>query len=257
MNQDFSFNGVNASTKYFELGRYFDSMPEQAETIIDMPDDGDLQASKKFKSKIIPVNGVLYANSSAELITRIQDFLDYLRYDTDVRLIFNDKADRYYNAQYLDSMELGERGIFVPMELRFKCNKPFAYGITAITDHQDITVNETTYLINNTGHYYAYPVITITFNQPQTHIYVENNSFLNNRFDISKSFVATDVLVVDCKAKTIFLNSAHNPAGFGTGGSALAKWIVFAKGNNQLEIGTDDGTIDVDIDISFEPVYYY
>ena len=86
---------------------------------------------------------------------------------------------------------------------------------------------------------------------------LQNDGIDDNRFDISKTFEIADELEIDCKNGTIKLNSVDSPIGLGDGGSELAEWVLLAKGNNSITVGTDDATIDIDINITFNKVYFY
>ena len=233
-------------------------MPPQNETTIDIPKyPGITQFSKKFINNTITVKGVLIGTSTADLVTKLEALGAYLYSDTDKTLSFDDQTDRDWQAQHIDTVIVARTYRFCFLDLIFKCNDPFAYDTTPTTDSQNITVKDTTYVVANGGQYYAYPTVTITFNATQTHVYVANNSISGNRFDISKAFQISDVLVIDCKNGTIKLNGVNSPAGFGDGGLTLAEWIILATGNNSLQVGTDDATINITIALSFDKPYLY
>ena len=255
---DASLNAVNFSDAHFEIGRYFDKlMPRQKKTKIDIPDiHGYIQLKKKFLPRDIPILGILHADTKAQLITRIPTFAEFCYSDDPVQLIFNDKSDRYYLVEYDDTQELQKRGQFVPMRLQFTADDPFGYAVTPDSDTQaGVVVKGTTWNITNSGQTYAFPTITITFNQSQSHIYIANNSISGNRIDISKSFVDTNVLVINSKTMAITLGGSYSPAGFGDGGTGKAGYILLKTGVNELEVSTDDGTINVDIKTEFRKVY--
>lgn len=219
--------------------------------------DGIIEVRKKFPARIIKYSGRLSGTSYANLTgTIIPAFSTFMYDDSDVQLIFADETDRYFNAQFQKMTATRMESLFRFYDIFFICSDPFSYDTTADTDAQaGIAVDDTTYTVNNGGHYYCYPTFTITFNQDMEHIYIENNNVTGNRFDISKSFSNADELEIDCKDGTIKLNSTHSPAGFGDGGDGLAEWILLAKGNNEIAVGTDDATIDVDVDMSWNKVY--
>ncbi len=259
---DFSFVTINASDKNFDTHRIIiPPLAEQKETKIDIPQmSGYVQLFKKFTKREIRVRGMLHGTSHADLITKIQNFSAFLFSETDQQLIFNNQADRYFLAQHLRNIELVREPTHTLLELLFTCNDPFAYAVTADTpDDQDIIVNDKTWTVQNLGQYYSYPVVTITFNQAQTHIYIINNTLGSVGFDISKSFVLNDVLVIDSKAMTIRLNGESSPAGFGDGGEGRAEFLILMaamnEGNNELQIGTDDETINVSVNVTFRKVY--
>lgn len=256
-----SFNGTDLSDYYFHTYDVIKGlMPHQKEVSIDIPKiSGYTQLDKKYIPRPVTLKGYIEGTSFANLLTRIENLAAFLYSDSDQQLIISDQTDRYYNAQYLDYYEVKKKDTYALIDLIFTCNDPFAYDTTPDTDSQsNITVNDTTYNVTNSGNYYTYPTITITFNQVQSHIYVQNNTVTGNRFDISKSFVNTDELVVNCKTGVITLNDSDSPAGFGDGGSEYAKLIILGFGDNavnQIQVGTDDETIDMDVDMSWEKVY--
>jgi len=254
---DFSFNGTSALTKSFETHAIYKTiMPAVQETIISIPGkDGITQASKKFGSRKITILGKLTGTDYANLITNIQALAAFLYSDEDKDLILNNESDRHYNAQHMALIEIEKKNTFVKFELQFNCNDPFGYAETQDTVTASITADGQQVAINNGGHYYAFPEITITFNQVQSHIFIENEGILGNRLDISKAFQAADELVINCKDGTIKLNAADSPAGFGDGGEESAEFIMLASGSNLIKFGTDDPTIDCDIEIVFYKVY--
>ena len=259
MSLDFTWDTTSALTKgYTTHNVYGRDLLSQKRFSVESPDkDGITEIGKKFSSNIVRAEGRIVGTSYSNLETSIiPAFIAYLYKDTDVQLIFSDKTDRHYNAQ-MDSYNYSlYASAWRLMELFFLCSDPFAYAVTADTDtHAGIVVVGTQYTLSNTGHYYCYPTITITFNQAQTHIYIANNNITGNRFDISKSFEDEDVLVVNCKNQVIELNDVDSPAGLGDGGDNKASMIMLAVGNNQIEVGTDDADIDVDVTIEWNKVY--
>ncbi len=254
-----TFNSVTSTTMGLTITEVQKPVlpPQKVSTIDIAGKSGEYQSSKKLTSNKIVVKCYLLGTSYADLITKLKALAGYLYSDTDKTLVFDDESDRDYQAQHISTVITSKTYRICKLDLVFTCNDPFAYDTTATTNSQAITVDDTTYIVANGGHYYAYPVITITFNQSQTHIYVENNTITDNRFDISKAFVNTDVLEIDCKNKTIKLNGSYSPAGFGDGGESLAEWIMLAVGNNELAVGTDDGSINVTVALSFEKPYLY
>lgn len=257
-----TFNSVTSTTMGFtviEVQKPLIAPVEQ--TVINIPKyRGTYQSNRKFSTNEITVRGYVIGTSYADLVTKLKALSGYLYSETDETLSFDDESDRAYQAQHVETVITHKTYRVCYLDLIFTCHDPFAYDTTATTDSQTITSSGTTYVVANAGHTYAFPVITITFNADQQHVYVANNTIVDdvaNRFDISKAFSSGDVLVVDCKNGTIKLNGANSPAGFGDGGSELAEWIMLAVGSNELEVGTTDESINVDVDISFEKVYLY
>jgi predicted phage tail component-like protein len=258
MSIDFSWNGTSALTKgYTTHNVYKDILDNQDRFMLNPPDrDGEIEVRKKFPPRIIKIEGRLEGTSYSNLVTSIiPAFSAYLYKDSDVQLIFSDETDRYFNAQVNKVTTRSYYSAWRLIDIEFICADPFAYNVEADPDSQTITVDDTVYEVTNSGHYYTFPVITVTFNQAQTHIYIQNNSITGNRLDISKNFATNDVLEIDCKNMTIKLNDAHSPSGLGDGGSEGAEMIVFKAGKNGIQVGTDDATINIDVFMSYRKVY--
>jgi predicted phage tail component-like protein len=257
---DFSYGGTNLSTYGFETKRIVKPLqPIIGQELIDIPKlDGLIESSQKFRQYPLVVKGVLVGTSPSNLITKTENLTGFLYSDNPREIIFNNQTDRYWLGKHLASPEIYRDHSFSILDLIFTCNDPFAYDNTATTDTQtSFNVNNDTYVVANAGHYYAYPVITITFNQPQTHIYIKNNSISGNRIDITNAFDTSDELEIDCKNGTVKLNSTADYTGVGSGGESLAEWIMLNTGNNAIQAGTDDATIDVDIEMEFNKPYLY
>jgi len=259
---DASFDGTNLSDKDFYI---YDiqkpHLPKQNTENIDIPKrHGIIVASKKFTQNELILYGYMKCSSYDDLTAKLGDLASFLYSDTDKKLILTTQDDRYYNVQYLNSDVIRQQDDYALVNLTFTCSDPFAYNITPTTYSEDITTSGTTFVVNNSGHTYAFPKITVTFNQNQTHIYIANNiivDVVSNRFDISKAFDTGDELEIDCKNGTVKLNGTSSPAGFGEGGEEMAEFIMLAKGDNVIEVGSDDATLDITVDISFEKVYLY
>jgi len=253
-----SFNGEDLSDYYFYTYDVVKGlMPEQDETVVNISKiSGHKQIDKKYLPRKVTLKGYIEGTSFANLLTRIESLSAFLYSDSDQQLILSDQTDRYYNAQYLDYFEVEREDTYALLDLVFKCNDPFAYAVTADTDSQaGITTSGSTWAVDNEGSFYVYPTITITFNQAQEHIYISNNNISGNRFDISKSFSSGDELEVNCKDETIKLNGYTSLAGFGNGGDEGTEFTVLATDNNEIEVGTDDETLDIDVDMSWNKVY--
>lgn len=255
----FTFNSVTSTTMGLTVIDVIKPiMPKQKETVSDIPGrNGLLQMSKKFTSNEITVKCLLEGTSYSNLVTKLQALSVYLYSDEDKVLTFDDEVDRYWNAQHIDTVTIKKTYRYCIMDLVFTCNDPFGYAVTETTDSQTITSNPTKYNVTNSGSYYVFPVFTITFNANQSHIFVENTGISDNRFDISKTFVISDVLIVDCKNGTITLNGTYSPAGFGDGGEGIADWVMLSTGVNEIQVGTDDVTINATVAMAFNKIYLY
>lgn len=258
---DFSLDGDNASAVGFESTDFPKPLlPPQEQQVIELSGmPGAKQDSKKFKSYLLPIKGILIADSPEGLTEAIEDLKYFLYSDSDRKLILSNQSDRYRNAQYLDQEEVLREATTVELLLKFTCNDPFAYAVEQ-DDIDEIAITDKGHQWNipNEGQHYAYPIITITFNQNQNHIYIKNNNIENCRFDISKAFLTNDVLVIDSKEISVYFPTAgvYSPAGIGDGGLGMAIPIILRKGTNLLEIGTTDGSLKVDVNVKFNKVYF-
>ena len=254
---DASFDGTDLSDKLFYCYDIKKPLiPQQSQTTIDIPKmPGLIQLSKKFVSNQLTLKGFMKCTDYDDLKSKLDELSVFLYSDEDQQLILSNANDRYWNCQYLEYDIIDEKDNYALIDLPFTCNDPFGYAITPDNDTQYNATKGHQWTIANNGQYWAYPVCTITFNQSQTHIYLRNTSVDGCRFDISKSFVNTDVLVINSKDMSIRLNDVNSPAGFGDGGDGKGAFILFKIGDNLMEIGTDDATLDVDVNINFRKIY--
>ena len=262
---DAEFGGTDLSDKLFYCYDIKKPLsPQQRQSIIDIPKrPGLIQASKKFTTNTLILYGFIECTNYDDLTSKVEELAAFLYSDTDKELITSKQLDRYWNVQYLDSPVIEQRDNYALVNLEFTCNDPFAYDITADNEPDtspptnQITIKDDTRIIANSGHYYARPVITITFTNAQSHIYIQNNTVVGNRFDIAKAFGEGSILEIDSKDETIKLNGALNPIGLGDGGQGKAEFIVLAKGDNDLTVGTDDPDINISINLNWRKVYFY
>ncbi len=258
MSIDFTFDGVLASTKGFTTHNTDkDPLERMDRTFMDMPGyPGAIELTKKFPKRIVGCDGRLVGSSYNNLTaTIVPAFSAYLYTNSDVRLKFSDESDRFYTAHFHRFKRIIKYSQFRLMDLEFECSWPFAENVTADDNTQSGATKGFTWTETNNGHIWAYPTITITFNQSQSHIYIANNDVSGNRFDIKKSFVNTDVLVINSKTLVVGLNGSVSPAGIGDGGNEGAEYPILDTGGNQLEVGTDDGTLDVDVRVVYRKTY--
>jgi predicted phage tail component-like protein len=232
--------------------------PRQRVSTIDIPKRlGLIAAQKKFTDNELIVYGYVKGTGYDNLKTLLETLAGALYSDDDVELIPSNQTDRYWNVQYLDYQIIGERDDYTIVSLVFTANNPLGWAVTADTDNQTITTLDDTFNITNNGHYYAYPTYTVTFNQAQSHIYLQNNTIPDNRMDISKSFATNDELEIDSFDMTIRLNGSISPIGLGDGGDGDAEFVLLASGVNELAVGSDDATINIDIETSYRKTYLY
>ena len=261
---DAEFDGTDLSTKSFYCYDIKKPLsPQQRQSIIDIPKrPGLIPATKKFTTNTLILYGFIECTNYDDLTSKVEELAAFLYSDVDKELITSKQLDRYWNVQYLDSPIIEQRDNYALVNLEFNCNDPFAYDITPDSEPDTspdswIDVKDETFIIANSGHYYARPVITITFNQAQTHIYVQNNNVVGNRFDIAKAFGIGSILEIDSENETIKLNGALNPIGLGDGGQGKAEFIILASGNNEIQVGTGDEDIDISINLNWRKVYFY
>lgn len=255
---DFTLDSESAADVGFETRDFPKPLiPPQEQRLIELSGmPGAKQDSKKLKSYILPAEGILIADSPSELTEKIEDLKYFLYSDIDRKLILSNQTDRYYNVQYLDYVEILREATTLELLIKFTCNDPLAYAIEEDDeDELDIIVKGHQWDVVNGGRLFVWPTITVTFNQPQTHIYIKNNSIEDCEFNISKAFDTNDVLVIDCRNISIYLNGVYSPAGMGDGGNGMAIPIILKAGTNQIEIGTDDGSIDIDVNFNFRKLY--
>lgn len=259
MAMTFSYDGVSSSG-YIDLiiRRYRTLTPPSIVTEIKIPkSEGTFFLNRTFNKAILTIETLIKGTSENNLISKINNLKGFLHKEEPKKLIFSDENDKYINALFAITREIIDRKVWhARIDLVFHCFDPLFYKTTADeVNKTGITTKGHTWNVSNAGQYYAYPVITITFNQSQTHIYIQNNNITDSRFDISKSFTNGNVLKINSKTMRITLGDVHSPAGFGDGGDEKAEFILLRVGNNEFEVGTDDGTIDIDVKVNFNKTY--
>lgn len=120
--------------------------------------------------------------------------------DTAQALSFDDEPDKTYYAILNGNLDFDESSrILGEFTLSFICADPYAYGL-----HHDVTpVSGGT--VPNGGTADALPVFTLTSHAAQNSLTVTANG---KTIKISRSLVANDVVVIDCKAHSVKLNGA-------------------------------------------------
>jgi len=259
MSLSFTYNEVSSAT-YIDLIRNVKKSLTPASIIkeISIPrKDGIHFFDRTFDKRIIRIETLVKGTSISNLLDKIDNLNEFLYKSEPKKLIFSDENDKYFNALFANKTQVINRRIWhANIDLEFHCFDPFAYAVSGSeVNKTDITTKGYTWNVSNTGQYYAYPIITITFNQNQTHIYIQNNSVTGSRFDISKSFSNGNILVVNNKTMGVTLDGVYSPAGFGDGGDSKAEFILLRVGNNQFEVSTTDATLNVDIKTNFNKTY--
>ncbi len=255
---DFTYDGVSAATKGFVTNKILiPDLPDAEEALINIPNqDGLVQIGKKFNARIIRIKGILEGSSFADLLTKIEAFNLFIFSQSDKQIIASYQTDRYYLGQKIKKEEIDKGGFSCDRDIQFKCNDPFGYAVTPNdNDETGIVVDGYQWTETYTGQYPVFPVITITFNQSQTHIYLSNTSVDGCRIDITKSFVNTDSLEISGRDVSIRLNDVNSPAGLGDGGDEKAQFPLLRIGANLMEIGTTDPTLDVDINVNYRKIF--
>ena len=205
---DASIDGTNLSSKDFYC---YDVqkplLPRQKKTSVDIPGrPGLIHVDKKFISDELILKGFVECDNYSDLKTKLKALSLFLFSEEDTPIILSNENDRYWNAQYNDYKIIGERDNYSLVDLIFDCDDPFAYNLTPDDEDNTITTNHDLITITNNGDTYAFPVITLTFNQDQTNIYIENNNIPDNRIDITRDMTTIDTLEIDCKNRTVKFN---------------------------------------------------
>ncbi len=258
MSLDLTFDGTLISTVGFTVHNVDKDPLEQMDRIFFDPPGfpGAKELISKFPQRIVGCNGRLVGTSYDNLVTSIiPAFSSYLNKDEYVQLKFSDESDRYFLAKFHRFRRVRKESAWRLYDIEFKCEWPFSQDTTANDNTESSATRGHTWTETNNGHTYAYPTITVTFNQSQSHFYIKNNTISGIRFDISKSFVNTDVLVLNSMTLNVGLNGSTSFAGVGDGGEDKAEFMILGKGGNEIEVGTDDGTLDCDVQVVYRKNY--
>ena len=75
--------------------------------------------------------------------------------------------------------------------------------------------------------------------------------------DIAQSFSSGDELEVNAWTQVIRLNGTVSPLGLGDGGSGGAEMVLLRPSTNELQVGSDDESINITINTEFRKTYLY
>lgn len=180
--------------------------------------EGSSGAFKRYAAKQMTLNGRLIAHS----ISGKQQLIDWLGRDLAKgvqKFYVGAPDDRYYNAQLMGQLSL-QASLEYPQETVYAAPMlaldPFAYANAAsssVNNAQSTTVGgnhrHKILTLSPDGTIYSWPVITITVPAGgpygTTSIYVTNTT-TGQTLTVNRTFLANDVLVIDCTAKTVKVN---------------------------------------------------
>lgn len=195
-----------------------------------------------YPSKTITVKGTLIGTSIANLDSLIDTLKSYLITAADQTLAIdwnNISLGRVYTAT-VNKMTFTRPGNFNygKFEIEFVCNNPYGQDPSSTTALNDTGRTSGSYsdsfTFTGTAPWQR-PVITITYSAISPTTSSQSVSFGNNStgqvITVTRTWTATDVLVIDCTQKTVTVN------GLTTGFSFSGAFPEFAPGSGTMVYG--------------------
>jgi hypothetical protein len=207
-----------------------------------------------YPSKTITLRGKLVGTSITNLDGLIDTFNAYFNTkDGNLDIDYNSGTRRYICT--LDSMELDRPGglAFANFTLVFICTQPFGQATSATTANTESNQTGATDTFTHTyvgSAPYQLPVITITYDSVTaggSYVSVTNNANGQGIMVIDHTFIAADVLEIDCKNRTVKIN--------GTEVDFLGSFPELPPGSQQLNYADGFSARQFDITITYYPLY--
>src|SRR3989304_3354649 len=202
-------------------------------------DDGGKMVSADFNQREIIIDGTIIApNRPAAELAR-DNLMQYLTPKEKPLKIDQGGFERVYTATMQNITFSEAQGGFIPFSINFICSDPFGYReqSTAIAMGAAITAFYGEKTFNILGNYKALPTITLTFaslSGATGKIVTLTNPDTGEEISITRDWVNTDVLVVNCFTKTLTVN--------GTEVDYTGKFLSFEPGTSRKLVYEDNFT---------------
>ncbi len=207
-----------------------------------------------YPGKMITITGKLLGDGVTDLDSRIDTFKNYFHTkDGNLDIDYNSGTRRYVCT--LVGLDIDRPGglAYANFTAQFFCTIPFGMATSATTAN---TENNMTGATDSWTHSYVgtapyqLPVVTITIDSGtglDGHLTISNNANGQGITIIGQTFVATDVIVIDSKNRTVKLN--------GTEIDFLGSFPELAPGSQQINYADGFTTRQFDITITYVPLY--
>lgn len=128
----FTYDGVS-SVDYIDvvIRRQRLLTPPSIERSISVPErEGAYFFDRSFDIVPIIINTLIKGTSESNLIDKLRNLSKFLHKDEPKKLIFSDENDKYFNALFVNKMQVIDRKVWhARVDLEFHCFDPFAYTI--------------------------------------------------------------------------------------------------------------------------------
>ena len=217
MTTTISYDGLDLTTGYYRVNDLspMSSPNKNTELLALARKHGSVRVSELYEAKSIIVSGHIIATSAAELEGVIDDMKSHLRRESGELQYDWDSGVRIYEctAKRVTIDKNRENISFVPYQIEFECESPFAKdGVTdtwmnaaAIT----AAISDTNITANGTMDSQPTITITVTAITPGTSVTMTiANESLSQYLDITSTFTAGDIVTIDCVNYRVFKNGA-------------------------------------------------
>ena len=213
-------------------------------------DDGFDILENYFTERIIVIRGVVKGSSESVLDTNIDNLKENLSgEEKNLDIDFGGSTRRYIaTVRELRIPEEFYNLTVVPYEVEFVC-QPFGRN-TSTTNHSDDanTSSPFTGSLNVAGNAAPKPKITLLINSLTSISVIEfKNTTTNESIKITRTFVASDSLVIDTDAKTVKVN--------GTEVDFSGVFPAFVIDTNNYEVTVTGSGFNIDLDIDYLPLF--
>ncbi len=169
-----------------------------------------------FPSKKISLSGGIAGSSQADLDSRIDAFKAYFGgKDKNLDIEYNGSTRRYIATANSVSVERQQLSLFATFTIEFVCSQPFGRNTSATT-----ALNSSGRTLSGYTDPYTFvgsapfqlPVFTITYSAVSggaAYVQIGNNANGQSIMITDQTWVAADVLEIDCQNKTVKKNGAE------------------------------------------------
>lgn len=173
--------------------------------------DGGIVLNKKYSDNVITIEGIMLADTPAELLTLMDEFklkLSQTEWYLDIKQ--DDGEYRRIKATLISNSIFDKKHYDItrcPFKLQFKSVEPFFYNRTAVADTLNNIATNVNIDLGYTGTAKTYPQLYFWFNVATavTEMTIKLGNF---SLEINETINVWDILVIDCEEKTVKLNGA-------------------------------------------------
>lgn len=207
-----------------------------------------------YPSRTVVLRGKVLGSSIADLDSRLDTFRGYfVGKDKNLDIDYNGSTRRYIATLSGLSIERPGNLAYANFVAEFECTHPFGQNTSASTANSEsgLTAGTDTFSHTYLGSApFQLPVITITINSVTGgggHISVVNDDNDQGITVVGQTFVATDVLVIDCDQRIVTLNGDEI--------DYLGAFIELPPGLQQLNYEDGFSARNFDITITYNPLW--